>query len=77
MRTRRHHNNTGLRQIKRGKTHDQVRAIARRLGVPYGQQEDTHAPEAAPDERGAAPRVERETAAQASWRTDGAFDALP
>lgn len=33
MKTRRHHNNTGLRQIKRGKTTDQVEAMARRLGI--------------------------------------------
>jgi protein gp37 len=37
MKTRRHHNNTGRRQIQRGKTRDQVRAIAKRLGVPYGK----------------------------------------
>ena len=30
---RRHHNNSGLRQIQRGKTHKQVKAIADRLGV--------------------------------------------
>lgn len=36
MKTRRHHNNKGYRQIKRGKTFDQVRAMARRLGVPFG-----------------------------------------
>lgn len=35
MKTRRHHNNKGYRQIKRGKTTDQVMAIARRLGIPY------------------------------------------
>ncbi len=31
MKMRRHHNNKGLRQIKRGKTHDQVKWMARRL----------------------------------------------
>lgn len=36
MKTRRHHNNKGLRQIKRGKTVDQVKRIARKLGVRYG-----------------------------------------
>jgi len=35
MKTRRHHNNDGRRQIQRGKTRDQVRAMARRLKVPY------------------------------------------
>ena len=35
MKTRRHHNNTGLRQIKRGETANQVEAMARRiLGRP-------------------------------------------
>ena len=34
MKRRRHHNNKGTRQIRRGKTHDQVARIARRLGVP-------------------------------------------
>jgi outer membrane protein assembly factor BamE (lipoprotein component of BamABCDE complex) len=34
MKTRRHHNNKGLRQVKRGKTRDQVAAIAKRLGIP-------------------------------------------
>lgn len=31
MKTRRHHNNKGYRQIKRGKTYQQVQAMARRL----------------------------------------------
>lgn len=31
---RRHHNNTGLRQVKRGKTRDQVKLIALHLGLP-------------------------------------------
>ena len=34
MKTRRHHNNSGLRQIKRGKTRAQVKAIAKRLRLP-------------------------------------------
>lgn len=34
MKTRRHHNNSGERQIRRGKTRKQVAAMARRLGVP-------------------------------------------
>lgn len=37
MRTRRHHNNTGYRQIRRGKTRDYVRAMALRLGLQYGR----------------------------------------
>lgn len=35
MKTRRHHNNTGYRQIKRGKTAIQVERMARRLGLPF------------------------------------------
>lgn len=35
MKTRRHHNNEGRRQIQQGRTRDQVKAIARRLGIPY------------------------------------------
>src|SRR5262245_6439229 len=40
MRDRRHHNNTGLRQIHRGKTRDQVERIAKRLGIPYAFEAD-------------------------------------
>jgi hypothetical protein len=39
MKTRRHHNNTGARQVKTGKTWDQVKAMARRLGVPFGPEQ--------------------------------------
>jgi hypothetical protein len=39
MKTRRHHNNTGYRQVKNGKTWDQVKAMARRLGVPFGSEQ--------------------------------------
>lgn len=35
MKTRRHHNNKGFRQIKRGKTFDQVKAMCRRLKLPF------------------------------------------
>lgn len=35
MKTRRHHNNKGYRQIKRGRTVEQVKRIARKLGVPF------------------------------------------
>lgn len=34
-RTRRHSNTKGTRQIKRGKTTNQVRAIAKRLKLPF------------------------------------------
>lgn len=34
-RSRRHSNTSGYRQIQRGKTRVQVRAIAKRLGIPY------------------------------------------
>lgn len=33
MKRRRHHNNKGLRQIKRGKTYAQVKRMAKRLGL--------------------------------------------
>lgn len=36
MKVRRHHNTTGLRQVKRGKTRGQVKRMAKRLGIPYG-----------------------------------------
>lgn len=36
MKTRRHHNNKGLRQIKRGKCRDQVQRMAKKLGLKYG-----------------------------------------
>jgi hypothetical protein len=36
MKQRRHHNNKGLRQIKKGRTTDQVKEIARRLNIKYG-----------------------------------------
>ena len=36
MRTRRHHNNEGKSQVQNGKTHRQIRCIARRMGIPYG-----------------------------------------
>lgn len=35
MKRRRHHNNEGRRQVKRGKTRLQVKAIAKRLRLPY------------------------------------------
>lgn len=41
MKDRRHHNNDGRRQIKRGKTRAQVKRIARRLGIPYGRARDS------------------------------------
>lgn len=33
---RRHHNRNGYRQIKNGKPEKQMRALARKLGIPYG-----------------------------------------
>ena len=35
MKTRRHHNNKGYRQIKNGRCYQQVRQIARKLNIPY------------------------------------------
>jgi hypothetical protein len=37
MKTRRHHNNKGARQIKRGKTAAQLKRIAKRLRIPFTQ----------------------------------------
>lgn len=37
MKTRRHHNTKGLRQIKRGKPAKSAKRLARSLGVPYGE----------------------------------------
>lgn len=35
MNRRRHHNNKGWRQVRRGRTRKQVRVIARRLRIKY------------------------------------------
>jgi hypothetical protein len=35
VKTRRHHNNKGVRQVRRGRTVEQVKRIARRVGVPF------------------------------------------
>jgi hypothetical protein len=35
MKTRRHHNNKGYRQIKRGKTAVGLKAIAKKLGLKF------------------------------------------
>lgn len=35
VKTRRHHNNKGTRQIKRGRTAQQVRRMAYKLGLRY------------------------------------------
>jgi hypothetical protein len=40
---RRHHNNHGFAQICAGKTRDQVRRIAKRLGIAYGEQKQKQA----------------------------------
>lgn len=37
MRTRRHHNNKGLRQIKLGKTERFLIRLAKRMGIQYGK----------------------------------------
>lgn len=37
MKMRRHHNNKGTRKIRRGKTYDEVRRMAKRLGIKYGR----------------------------------------
>lgn len=37
LKARRHHNTTGQRQIRRGRTREQVKHMAHRLGVPYGE----------------------------------------
>lgn len=37
MKTRRHHNNKGSRQTRRGKTVDQVKRIAAKLGLRYAR----------------------------------------
>ncbi len=36
---RRHHNTKGYRQIRQGRTRDQVREIAKRIGVPYARED--------------------------------------
>lgn len=36
MKTRRHLNNKGCKQIKEGKTYYQVKAMCKRLGLPFG-----------------------------------------
>ena len=38
---RRHHNTKGVRQVRRGKTRTQVERIAKRLGIPYGDTEQS------------------------------------
>lgn len=35
MKPRRHHNNHGLRQIKRGRTAQQMKRLAQKLGVQF------------------------------------------
>lgn len=36
MKNRRHHNNNGSRKVRRGKTYNEVKRIARRLRIPFG-----------------------------------------
>lgn len=35
MKNRKHHNNKGLRQIKRGKTKEFIKRLAKKLKIPY------------------------------------------
>jgi hypothetical protein len=35
MKTRKHHNNKGYRQIKRGKNKEQVKHICKKLNIKY------------------------------------------
>lgn len=36
IKTRRHHNNKGYRQIKNGKPRKQMKRLSEKLGIPYG-----------------------------------------
>jgi hypothetical protein len=40
MKTRRHHNNKGLHQIRMGATRKQVERMAERLGVKYDERSE-------------------------------------
>jgi len=40
VRPRRHHNNKGERQVRRGRTYNQVKAMCRRLGLPFAPDKD-------------------------------------
>ena len=40
MKTRKHHNNKGIRQIKNGKTEKHVKIMAKKLKIPYGKQKN-------------------------------------
>ena len=42
MKFRRHHNNKGYRQIKNGTTERQIKQIARKLNIPYGDKTSKH-----------------------------------
>lgn len=45
MKLRRHHNNKGARQIKRGQTARQLRRICRKLGLPYRDSREVAPPQ--------------------------------
>lgn len=45
MKVRRHHNNDGRRQIRQGKTRDQVKRIAEKLGLTYGKKAKRNDPD--------------------------------
>lgn len=53
MKTRRHHNNQGLRQIKRGRTAQQMQRLADKLGVPFCVGKDKTRPRPAKRQEGA------------------------
>jgi len=38
MKTRRHHNNKGLRQIKTGACEEKLKRIAAKLNIPYDKE---------------------------------------
>lgn len=44
MKFRKHHNNKGARQIKRGKTASQLKRIARRLKLPFKTKREDSGP---------------------------------
>jgi len=44
VKKRRHHNNKGMAQIKKGVPYDQVRAMALRLGIPYLSRDEANKP---------------------------------
>ena len=41
MKIRKHHNNKGYYRIKKGWQEEQLKLIAKKLGIPYGKKEKT------------------------------------